>query len=572
MAAADLEARMDEMDTTPIPGVRPDDVSAMPAAIRRQGSAPLFEDDAPIGMPSANEKTPITVEIASIRRNLFIPPRWELPLEPQDPTLRSRGGGWDYQIYEQAESDPEIHSTLQKRKGALGAYPTEIIPASDKPIDIAAADLVKRAQKSLNFSLMVKNLLDAINKGFGVVELMWELVDGEGGKEWHAVEALPRDQRRFRFDLFRQLRLIDWNNMVTGEVLPDRKFVVYTFNGKDGDPYGRGLGLMLWWHALFKRQNQEAWLIYNDKYASPTPYGTYPADASPDDKDALFAAIMSFSNSSGVISAEGTEIQLIESARAAGGDTFKVMRDAQNEDIQAIVLGSTYAAHAGALDGGSGANADQDDRLELAQSDANDLAMVLNRTWVKWTVEFNLPGARPPTLKWLVDAEEDLNKSAERDGKIFEMGFEPDPDYINTKYGGIWTKKAEIAPVISDVANFSQRLRGERRSDNAPAARRPGGVLQWLRSIAFSQAAATAPTDEIATALTDQLAAIADPIASNWVEEFRKIIETSTSLEEARDRLIDLYPKMDGRHFAETMSLALQVADLAGRLDMQHGG
>ncbi len=509
--------------------------------IDKQNQAPIYQDIEPIATGQGPKGAPPTAEIATVRRNIFIPPTYYWVLRPRDATLRAKGGGWDYEIYYEAEADPKIYSTLQKRKGALLAYPVKFTAASDKPQDIAAKELAERAIKSFNFARFVKGMLDAVGKGFSVAEVMWDLVDGPIGKEWHVVETYKRDQRRFRFDEFNRLRLLDWDNLILGELLPDRKFIVHTFEPEDGDPYGRGLGRILWWNAWFKRQNQEAWLIHNEKFASPTVQGSYPPDASDEEQDEVWAAARSFSTDSAIVTPQGTEFKLIETARGAGADTFNVMREAQNEDIDMVVLGSTYAANAGGLDGGSGADTDQDDRLELAQADGNDLAMVLNRTLIKWIVEVNLPGARPPTMEWMVDAEEDLSERAKRDGEIESMGFEPSEEYINATYGGEWTKKAVLAPVITDEANFAQPAAG-------------------------------APTNRIAGKLTAQLADEADPVISAWVGEFRKVIETSTTLEEAQDRLVDLYGMMDGSHFAQTMEAALRIADLVGRVDTRHGG
>ncbi|HEV2678083.1 MAG TPA: DUF935 family protein, partial [Aliidongia sp.] len=350
---------------------------------------PVPGDTKPATTPGSPATAPIG-EFAGVDRNPYVYDTMGI-LYPRDPTLAARGGGRSYLIYDEAELDPRVFSVMQKRKRALAAFPWMVTEASSAPADKAAAELVERALHAMNFSALCEYLNDAILKGFSVVELIWELVDD---RWWFPVEARIRDQRRFRFDKTYVLRMIDRTNLVNGFELPARKFIVHTFNPKDGDPYGRGLGAILWWRAFFKRQNEAAWLIHNEKYGSPTAVGTYPVGAGPDTQQALLDACRAFSTDSAIIKPDGSTIELLEASGSAGADTFSLFKESQNDDISETVLGATFAANAGPLDGGAGADADTEDRLELARSDADNLAQVLNKTIVAWIVWINMPAAR----------------------------------------------------------------------------------------------------------------------------------------------------------------------------------
>jgi phage gp29-like protein len=494
----------------------------------------------------------LSAEIANVLRNPFIRPFGGI-LPPGDPTLRMRGAGWNWEIYDRAAEDPRVYSALQKRMGALAAYPYQLDAATKDPADVAAKELVERALTSFPTQRVVKDLLQAINKGFSVVEIMWDVVDGE----IMPVGAYRRDQRRFRFGQDYKLRLIDWNDLIYGTPVPDRKFVVHTHDRHDGDPYGRGLGVMLFWLALFKRQNLASWLVHNDKFASPTAYGKHAPEASQEVKDALLSSCSALAIQTAVITDNQTSIELLQAQNAGGADTYGALKESLNDDISEVVLGSTFAANAGALDGGSGARADTDDRLELARSDAGDLAETFNGTLVKWIVELNMPGAKPPVLKWLIDEEEDLTARAEIDDKIRTWGYKPTLEYILERYGGEWSEQAPPVPPPNPFA---------------PGQADPGDPSNPADPPAFAEAKPVPPGTLATAAFAQAGADKVKPVIAGWVDQVRKLAGQVGSLDELRDRLIELYPTMSGGLFAEVMGQALQVADLTGRYEAGNGG
>ena len=81
-------------------------------------------------------------------------------------------------------------------------------------------------------------------------------------------------------------------------------------------------------------------------------------------------------------------------------------------------------------------------RSDLVKADADLICGSFNRQVVTWLTEWNFPGAKPPKVWRITDAPEDLVARAERDSKIYALGFEPTPEYIAATYGEGWQKKA----------------------------------------------------------------------------------------------------------------------------------
>jgi phage gp29-like protein len=124
------------------------------------------------------------------------------------------------------------------------------------------------------------------------------------------------------------------------------------------------------------------------------------------------------------------------------------------------------------------------------------------------------------------------------------MGFKPTLAYVTETYGGEWEERDMTPPaVIADP--------GAAPADPAFAE----VIARALRRPTTS--------DRFAQRLADEGA---DPIEA-MVRQVQVLFAECGSLEEARDRLLELFPKMDAKGFAGVMQRALTAGDLAGRYE-----
>ncbi|MBD2629901.1 phage portal protein family protein, partial [Trichormus variabilis] len=368
-------------------------------------------------------------EIASVERDINYVV-YGGTLENPDETLLRRGGGKGLKLYDEIEEDSHAYAVLQKRKLAVIARPWEVKAASDKRLDKKAADLV-RAQIETKLDHLTTELLDGTLKGFAVSELMWE----DSGSEIFVKEFKARDQRRFTFTPQNELRLLTRQNMVSGEAVPERKFIRHSFGAKDGNPFGRGLGSKLYFPVWFKRQGISFWLVFCEKFGMPTAVGKYGVNASQADQKKLLDALRALAQDAGVIIPEGMEITLLEATRSSTSDLYERLIRYMDEQISETTLGETLTTNIGSV--GSKAAADTHDgvRLEVSKADADLLSQTLNNTLCKWTVELNMPGANPPTIWRVFEEQEDLNTRSTRDKTLFDMGFKLKPEAVKEIYG-----------------------------------------------------------------------------------------------------------------------------------------
>jgi len=256
----------------------------------------------------ADAKAPI----AHARNDITIP-FFSGNLQPVDDTLIQRGGGKGLKLYDEIERDPHAFAMLQKRKKHLIARAWEVEPASEKPLDVAAADFVREVFEALPFDRLCEDLAGgATLKGFAVSEVIWR----RDGNRIVPDDIVSHDQRRFAFDEEWRPRLLTWSDMREGLELPDRKFIVHRHGVVGNNPYGLGLGTRLFWAVLFKREGVAFWLHFLDKFAGPTVVGTTPYGLLSDEQRNLLNILATIRTSSAVTVPVGTDVKFLEAARS----------------------------------------------------------------------------------------------------------------------------------------------------------------------------------------------------------------------------------------------------------------
>lgn len=114
---------------------------------------------------------------------------------------------------EMEERDLHYRCEIGKRRLAVSSLPVTVEAASDSPEDQQLADEIRQLVKLAGFRGLLKDLMDAVGKGYSVCEIIWRR-----GARWTPERYEWRDPRFFTFDQAsrRQLRLLDEANMAEG--------------------------------------------------------------------------------------------------------------------------------------------------------------------------------------------------------------------------------------------------------------------------------------------------------------------------------------------------------------------
>lgn len=504
----------------------------------------------------------LTVEIASARDEI---PLFGGVFPNPDKVIQARGGAKGLEIYEDLETDAHVRTVLDKRKRAVTAREWIVNEADNSPEAGAAAELLRKHISKLNFDRVTKGFLDGINKGFSIGEVMWA-VDEEDGSIRPA-EIRFRKQQRFTFTIGEQgyeLRLLTTADPFKGEALPERKFIKFTFDERYENPYGFALGNSLFWPVFFKRKGITFWLVFCDKYGTPTTIGKYPASASSDERRILREALEAIANDSGITVPQGMEVSLLEAARS-GIDTYEKLVRYMDEQISEVVLGETGTTNQSGT-GGSNAR-DQvgnEVRLETARSDADALCEVLNNTLVKWIIDLNMPGAPYPQLWRNFEEPEDLTRKADRDTKLGQAGVKFKKNYFMREYN--------LQEDDFDLADTATPP-----TDQPPPGRPVNFALSPEQIAADVRKALGMPAPEEAKAVRARAAVenLIDDLnpaelqkqAEGMLAPIIKLIENGQSYEQIMADLVETYDGLSFDALTEMLERAYFVAAVWGRLN-----
>lgn len=381
-----------------------------------------------------------------------------------------------YELFaEMEEKDGHLYAVLQTRLNGLLGLRRRIVPAP--PADeaaLAAAEHVERAFDRIpRFQEMLRALLDAIAKGFAVVELVW---DYDSNGHLRIVDWISHPQEWFAFSDRGALRLLsppfagpesiqpDEMLQAAGRLLrqpmtsfpaPPHKFLVLRFGADIRNPYGRGLNQRAYWLYWFKKNTVKYWAIFNEKYGSPTALATYGPGTTEEERRRLAEILDALQTETGVVIPQTVELKLLDQQRSGGGQSYREFLDWCNDEISKVVLGATLTSGEGRRSGSLAlGNIHQLVRQDYIDADARLLESVLNESLIRWIVELNLGTDAPvPRLHIETDSPEDLNARIAVDRALLSLGVTLPQSYFYEQYGRPAPTAAET-PLQFDDANF----------------------------------------------------------------------------------------------------------------------
>lgn len=493
------------------------------------------------GRPLRQNKKSLYAEIAhtaegrDVTKGFLLP---DMPMEPEDKILNEQGGG-DYDIYAELLRDDQVFSCFQQRRLAVISREWDVDAGGNKRADKSAAALVKEQLTDI-FDNATNKMLFGVFYGFAVSEVLYR----KDGSHVALDDIKTRKRHRFFFDGLSRLRLRTQDNPM-GELMPPRKFWVFNSGAdNDDDPYGIGLGYNLYFPVKFKKHGIQFHLIFLDKFASPTGLGRFPLNADDEAQDRLLQAVSAIQRESAIIIPQGMEIELLEATRNGTAD-YGSFEDKMDSMIAKVILGQTATTEgtAGKLGNEETRN---DVKKEYVKSDADLVCSTFNKQVAKWLTELNYPNAMPPKVWRKMDDEEDVNDRAERESKIYQMGFKPTLKHILETYGGEWeaanTPEPELEPEAVEPIDEAAVESDFNESEDDP-------VKPHL----------------------ERLEQEAGEAWKTMFEPLKRMIKSAKSLEDVRDNLSDLYPEMDATALQSLLGKVCTAMELKGRMDITDG-
>ncbi|HEV2556818.1 MAG TPA: DUF935 domain-containing protein [Bosea sp. (in: a-proteobacteria)] len=457
------------------------------------------------------------------------------------------------------ERDAHYTAVLGTRRRQVAQLPVTIESASDDAEHVRHADFLRDWLKEGVLDEALFDLLDAIGKGFSVMEIMWDPTPEA---------VLPRclefrPQRWFTFDPIDGETVV-LQEGVTREPLSNHKFVVHKHRAKSGLTIRSGLSRIASWAWMMKAFTSRDWAIFTQNYGMPTRVGKFDRAASDADKAVLWRAVANIAGDCAAIIPKEMEIEFISVDKGTGspGQLYEMRCDWLDRQISKAVLGQTTTTDA--VSGGHAVA--QEHRLvqeDIERADAKLVSTTLTRQLVPLLIALNFgPQAKYPRLmigrpdevplKDVVDALDKLGQqglSIETSELRDRLGFSepaPDADVI----GG---RPPPPAPPVVSPAGLPT-LPGR---SALPAA----GGLDQLRHLVSRHA--SAPEPDLVEGLTEALALDAAGAMAGMTAQIRAAFDAASDLADLADRLSRM--SLDPKALAEAMGRGLALAHLSGR-------
>jgi len=492
---------------------------------------------------------PLADEIATRARCDYFSMLSSLP----DPDIVLRRIGQGLQIYEDQLVDPHVAACFERRKVGTKKKLWEIDKGSAKSNHAKFIEDIFK-QRSLKLSQAIAEILDCPYYGFQPLEVTWAIVDGMTVP----VKVQAKPPRWFCFGAQNELLLITKTNF-KGEPLPEKKFLLAQFDPRYDNPYGKRIAARIFWYALFKKNGLKWWVKFVEKFGIPFIIGKLPRGTESSESTDLLEKLSAMINDAVSVVPDDASVELLYAKESAGTvPQHFALIDFCDKSISKAFLGHSAAADStpGKLGGEDVSKGATDD---IIQGDTDIVCQVFNDL-IDWTIDLNFgPKAVRPTFN-LYDEEKVQTDLATRDKTLADMrpglftknylmkayNFEDGdinvPEAVGTSTGSVPTSVPATVPpgaAGTELAEPTSVPVIERRRDD---------VDELLASLSAAD-------------LQKQLEGPLNPVI--------ELINGSASYEEVLNKIASVFPKMDDSEFQKTISKAMFLAEVDGRMKTQ---
>lgn len=447
------------------------------------------------------------------------------------------------------ERDAHYGSVLATRKLQVAGLEITVEAAGDDRASIEHADLVRSVVERDAFVIELRDILDAIGKGFSATEILWDTSEGQ----WRPKQLKWRDPRWFNFDR------IDGETLLLRDLggdVPLKPFgwIVHHAKAKSGLPIRGGLARGAAWSFLFKAFTVKDWAIFCEAYGQPLRLGKYDAGASERDRAVLLEAVTNIGTDYAAIIPVSMAVEFVGAQLAGNHELYEKRADWLDRQVSKLVLGQT--ATTDAIKGGYAVGKTHDGvRDDIEKADAVQLGATLNRDLVRPLVDLNYgPQKAYPWISIGRPEEIDIEKLVANVAKLVPLGLKVSMAVMRDKLG------------LPDPAPDEELLGAPAPAEPPSDEDKPGKSKSVQKFAALSTGAAGVGDDAVDRAVDDILIDW-EPLLAPLTAGLADRLAAATSLQEATAILAEQFAGMDVTALTETLARAAFAARLAGEVD-----
>lgn len=332
------------------------------------------------------------------------------------------------------EKDGELDSYLRTRKAGVTHLKFEVQPADRSPAARLAAELCREVMAAIpDLPQAIFDLLDAIPKGFSVVEIDWQT----SAQRWRPERLVWRPQRWFKAADDGQTLLLR-DDAGQGVELNPLNFIIHRVKARSGFCARTGLLRSCVRAFVVRHFAWKDWMAFAEVYGMPPRIGWLREEVPWDSEEAreLWQAVKALGMDAAAVVREGNRIEVLDARSAGDGTVFERILDRASKELTLAILGQLLTT--GGEKGGSYALGEVHNqvRWDLIEADALGLAGVLTEQLLRPIVALNL-GGDYPVPRWHFEAEKprDLSELAATVKTLGEAGLAIPAEWVYGKFG-----------------------------------------------------------------------------------------------------------------------------------------
>lgn len=316
---------------------------------------------------------------------------------------------------------------------------------------LRVTDATKR-DRTGGVTLLVKQMMDAVCKGFAVHEIVWQR-----RKYGQPLQAeLVFVPLKFFEHTTGRLRYIHENGSKQ-DLLPGE----WITHVADGLMYAASICIM------FKRFSLQDWMVYSERFGADIPHGSTDADPGTPQWEATLAALVNLAAGQPCLHGTGVTIDTIKPG-AAGQMPFPKIDERMNRAIHAMFRGADLATQSST---GTGASVQADEVDILEDDDAaaiSDSLAALCRVVIQHSHGDETPRAK---FELCANVKEDTQQELNTDKALDEMGYKQKAADLGKRYGRELEAKDEGEGMEPETGNLKPEKKvamvNERAEDEA---------------------------------------------------------------------------------------------------------
>ncbi len=338
------------------------------------------------------------------------------------------------------EKDDDIGASLDELKLSVAERNWTVTPGDDSQAALDASEFIRGQLENINFDEMLDCCLDAAPFGFSVGELMLDTSNGQASLM--SVEDCPQEMFLFgnRFEpQIGPLQLLDSPYAMEGSLVPEEKFLIFSYRSRSRNRMGRPLLQKCFWPSWFKRQCLGLWLKCAEKNRG-TAIARYASGAEPAEQQLAVSIADALIESNAIAVPEEFvyDMEMLKAGNVEKPDVYERLFEKMQYSIARAIKGETLTSFGN--EGGKGSHAQGQTHSETFEKRSISLAKKFTRPFNNQLVRclhlWNFgPAVAQPKFGFDIEEKKDLTAKATIFTSLQRMGVPMPQQFVMNEFG-----------------------------------------------------------------------------------------------------------------------------------------